>query len=138
MNTCNEIGSPGNRSAAYIKWLLANKLLAHTDKTKLMLFTPRPVSVLRDITFNGEILKWVDEFRYLGLILDNEISFNKHINHVCQGLSKAHGVLRASSNLLPFPSIKTLFYALSLSKLSSTLVIWGGVPFNTKTGHHIT
>jgi len=114
------------------RWLLANKLVAHTDKTKLMLFTPRPVSVLREITFNGTILQWVDEFRYLGLILDNKISFNKHINLVCQGLSKAQGVLRALSKVLPFPSLKTLFYALSLSKLSSTLVIWGGVPFNRK------
>jgi hypothetical protein len=114
------------------RWLLDNKLVAHTDKTKLMLFTPRPVSVLRDITFNGTILQWVDEFRYLGLILDNKISFNKHINYVCQGLSKAHGVLRALSNVLPFTSLKTLFYALFVSKLSNTLVIWGGVPFNTK------
>ena len=114
------------------RWLLKNRLVAHTDKTKLMLFTPRPVYFLRDITFNGKVLEWVDDFKYLGLTIDNKFSFNKHINYVCQGLSKSHGVLRALSSVLPFPSLRTLFYSLSLSKLSNTLLIWGGVPFNSK------
>jgi hypothetical protein len=119
-------------SADLSRWLLVNKLVAHTDKTKLMLFTSRPVVAPRNITFNGSILDWVDDFRYLGLILDNKMSFKKHITSVCQGLSKAHGVLHALSFILPFSSLKTLFYSLFISKFSNTLVIWGGVPLCTK------
>ncbi len=113
-------------------WLKKNRLVAHTDKTKLMLFTHRPVSFPREITFNGTVLEWVDYFRYLGLIIDNKFSYNKHITYVCQGLSRAHGVLRALSSVLPLPSLRTLFYSISVSKLSNTLVIWGGVSSNSK------
>ena len=60
-----------------------------------MLFTPKIHPILPDIMFNGVVLEWTDHIRYLGVILDNKLSFDRHISSVCQKLNKARGAVNA-------------------------------------------
>ena len=73
-------------------WLKNDKLIPNVQKTKLMLFTPRPVGELPDVFFNGFKLEWVSSIRYLGIIIDNKLSFTSQSNQVYLKLSKMQGV----------------------------------------------
>ena len=70
-----------------------------------MLFTPSIHPTLPDIMFNGVVLEWTDHMRYLGVILDNKLSFDPHISSVYQKLNKDKGALLngGALNLVIFP-----------------------------------
>jgi hypothetical protein len=78
-------------------WLQVNSLFLNATKTESMLFgTHSKLSKNKyfDVTYNGKSLKRVDNFKYLGIIFDEAITWSPHIQHM---LSKA-GKLTSSSN----------------------------------------
>ena len=44
-----------------------NKLTANTYKSKLIYISKRTPAQLPDIYYNGQVLEWVDKFKYLGV-----------------------------------------------------------------------
>ena len=90
-----------------------------------MLFTPKIHPILPDLMFNGIVLEWTDHIRYLGVILDNKLSFDRHISSVCQKLNKARGVLNALSSNLSRESMVTIYYSLAYSQVVQSVIIWG-------------
>ena len=63
-------------------WLSNNKLEPNERKTKIMLLTPKTVSALPQICFKDTVLEWVDEFKYLGMYIDNKLNFSSHASFV--------------------------------------------------------
>ena len=82
------------------EWLKNNKLVPNVSKTKLMMITPRPFGELPDIYFNGSKLEWVSSTKYLGIIIDNKLSFIPQACEVYMKLSKLHGVFYSISPLV--------------------------------------
>ena len=109
-------------------WLRNNKLIPNVTKTKLMLFTPRPVDVLPDIYFDGVKLEWVTNIKYLGIVIDNKLSFAPHSTEVFHKLSKIQGVFYSLSSLVPQSTLVTLYYSLVYPILIQNIIIWGGIP----------
>ena len=67
------------------KWCSTNGIMANTDKTKLMLFGSRKsVDKLPDfeIMLNETALKKVNSYKYLGITLDGQLKYDKHIQKV--------------------------------------------------------
>ena len=62
------------------RWLDNNRLIANIEKTKLMMITNKSVEYLPDILFKGVRLDWVQSIKYLGLYIDNNLTFNFHID----------------------------------------------------------
>ena len=109
-------------------WLRNNKLIPNVTKTKLMLFTPRPVDVLPDVYFNGVKLEWVTSIKYLGIVIDNKLSFTLQSTEVFHKLSKIQGVFYSLSSLVPQSTLITLYYSLVYPVLIQNIIIWGGIP----------
>lgn len=107
-------------------WLNRNKILAHQDKTKLMLVTPRPYPNLPDIYFNNTTLEWVGTFKYLGITLDRKLSFKEHISITCNKLARVRGVIYSLSGLLPLHTLRNVYYSLAYPHVIQSIVIWGG------------
>lgn len=96
-------------------WLRVNKLVAHKDKTKLTYFGARPVAVLPVIQFNGVVLKWVSQIKYLSVILDNKLSFAPNIKLIFKKLSKTQGAIFAVRKLLPRSALIKLLFCINIS-----------------------
>ena len=73
-------------------WLNENNLLVNTDKTKLMIITPRHINHLPDIYFNNTLLEWVSNMKILGIYIDRNLNFISQADDVCRRLSRMHGV----------------------------------------------
>lgn len=68
-------------------WCRANYLTVNTSKTKCMLFSVKvdsPVAEkLKDsLLFNGQVLEFVNLYRYLGVELDSKLSMETHVNNI--------------------------------------------------------
>ena len=69
------------------EWLSTNKLILNLKKTEFMVFGTHQRLCRQDtdgahITWGGESMKHCDAFKYLGVVLDNSLSFNLHIDYV--------------------------------------------------------
>ena len=73
------------------RYLKVNMLVPNLSKSKLMLFS-RNQSNLPDIRFDNEIIEWVKEYEYLGLILTSSMFFGPHIDKVCTQVSQYIGI----------------------------------------------
>lgn len=62
------------------EWGAANKLKFNIEKTKCALFTRRLKYDKPKIEFEGKVIELSNSFKYLGLIIDNKLSWREHIN----------------------------------------------------------
>ena len=96
-------------------WFKANKLTLNVDKTKFMIFgTNRTLDKFHDVqlTFNDNIIERVDEFKYLGVKLDSNLSWSAHIDYMCKNVSKRTGIIKRMKYFLPRQTIVMLSNAL--------------------------
>ena len=110
------------------EWLRSNKLIPNVNKTKLMMFTPRPVDDLPDIFFDGKKLEWVSDIKYLGMTIDNKLNFTLHTQEVYRKLSKYQGIFYSLSSLLPQSTLLSMYYSLVYPVIIQNVIVWGGVP----------
>ena len=66
-------------------WCRWNQLTVNTSKTKCMLFGSKrflDVRMLPKITLSGNIIQFVENFKYLGVILDNKLNLRLHAQNI--------------------------------------------------------
>ena len=78
--------------------------------------------------FSGGVIEWVSEFKYLGLILTNKLSFGKHISKVMLNVSRITGMIRSVCDSLPRSVLFKLYQALALPHINLHVEIWGSAP----------
>ena len=79
------------------QWLHYNKLVLNMKKTEFMTFGTRQRLARQkcdetDISLNGQSIKHTDTFKYLGVVLDDTLSFNDHVDYVRMKVSKILGM----------------------------------------------
>ena len=71
-------------------WCKCNGIKANTDKTKVMVFGSQPMLKNMpsfEITIDGTPLQTVTAYKYLGITLDSQLKYDKHINKVISNVS---------------------------------------------------
>ena len=117
-----------NKDLALIyDWLCANRLSVNASKTEFIVFRPpRHCSDVRIILkLHHPTIFESFKIRYLGLILDNKLSWKPHIAELSKKLGRGVGMLY---KIRPFCSdsvMRTLYYSLFNSHLCYGLVVWG-------------
>ena len=112
------------------KWLLGNQLKVNTSKTKFMLFHPRSkiwgnLSTMKLKIGQSEYLEKVEQYKYLGLIIDSQLTWAPHIKHLTSKLAKTIGVLFRTRHYLNRQSLFIIFNSLFLSHLRYGIICWG-------------
>ena len=109
-------------------YLEFNCLVPNASKSKLMMFSSRTAIELPDFIFSGGTIEWVTEFKYLGLIVTNKLSFTKHISKVALNVSRVTGMVMCVRDFFPRSILIRLYYALALPHVNLHLEIWGAAP----------
>lgn len=79
------------------------------------------------LSLNSVQMKNKVETRFLGILLDKNLSFKSHYSYISTKLSKSLYVLQRASKLLPVKDLKTLYTALFLPYINYGLLAWGGI-----------
>ena len=74
--------------AAVASWFQKNKLIINKTKTKQMMFGKGRNLNQHRTTINRAQIEQISSFRYLGLILDDQLKFKDQINYVKEKLLK--------------------------------------------------
>ena len=109
-------------------WLKANKLSLNVAKTELMIIGSRQrLSAQCDdveIRIDDQIIKRVDHTKSLGLTIDAQLSWGKHVEEICKKVSSAIGALK---RVRPFISKETaiqIYNALIMPHFDYCSPVW--------------
>ena len=126
-------------------WLRVNKLSLNVGKTKFMIFHKKGKK-LHDLSLsmNGVTLERVQSFTFLGLTVDENISWKMHINKISSKIARTIGILSRLKRFLPKSVLIIIYNSLILPYLNYCLLCWGYVCTNRlfslqkKAVRHIT
>ena len=128
-NNLSEVAASINNELSCVQeWLLINKLSVNVNKTKFMIFhhPQRKIEhLVPALELNSEPLERVSEFNFLGLTLDEHISWKPHVQKIANKISRIIGILRRLKNILPTPVLITLYNTLILPHFHYGLLNWG-------------
>ena len=107
-------------------WLKRNKLSLNVQKTKLMIFHRKQKQINElNILIDGIAIERVESFNFLGLIIDEGLSWKKHTDVVKNKISKVVGILYRLNNIFPKNILQTLYNSLIASYINYGLFLWG-------------
>lgn len=108
------------------RWFLANKLTLNFDKTFLLNFTASRQSTHHlQIGYNNNYINEINCTKFLGLHIDNTLSWKHHIEHMIPKLSSACFAIRTLKFLKSINILKSVYFAYFHSIMSYGLIFWG-------------
>ena len=113
-------------------WLLANRLSVHyMDKTQFMLVQApnkknraTTSSKFRLVMGNHEIER-TNNYKYLGILIDDKLSWDLQVSKLCSKLSSVCGVLSKVRHYLDRESLMLIYNSLFDSRLRYGILAWG-------------
>ena len=118
-----------NESNSFFDWLVSNKLTLNYKKTKYMIIsrkgTPKKSLKKVNLNINKNNIKQIDTMKYLGVLLDNMLKWDKHLQNLLTKLSIANGIFYKIRNLVPSKILLLLYNALVDSYLRYSIMSWG-------------
>ena len=108
-------------------WFKGNKLSLNVKKSNYVIFKPRQRREEFDlnIEINGHKMIRVKEVTFLGVIFDENLSWQPHISHIAGKISKSVGIIGRSSPCLTKLALKTLYYSLVYAYFQYCIIVWG-------------
>ena len=109
-------------------WLAVNKLSLNVKKTKYVIFhaiNKKFEDVVPDLEINGIPLERVKSFNFLGLLLNENISWKPHIDLLSNKLAQCAGVLNKLKRFLPIHILRTLYFSMVQSRIMYCILTWG-------------
>lgn len=127
----NELFRIINRELTLIEeWFKCNKLSLNTNKTKYTLFVKPskrddlPLK-LPDLKINKNTIKRQSTMNFLGVCLDESLSWKEHIKIIENKISKHIAIIYRAKHLLNLPCLKLLYFSFVHSYLTYCNIVWG-------------
>ena len=73
---------------------------------------------------NGVNIEAVKNFKFLGVYLDDKLSYEHHINHVINKISRHSGILYKIRKNLPDKALLNYYYAFIYPYISYNVEVW--------------
>ena len=125
---CADLIKNANLTLRKLKdWFDANKLTLHIGKTSFTIFHAhnKSHSCYDSFSFDGSEIFKSPFTKYLGLIIDENLSWRHHINDLCKRLLKYIGIFYQIRNTLPTETAIQIYYSFIYSQLSYAIEIYG-------------
>ena len=106
-----QINNEPNRLHA---WFNVSKLSLNISKTSYMMFSNSKSTQTFSISINCVNIRRVCAVKYLGVYIDDNLNWKRHITYVCNKLSKSISILYKACQTLNTNAIKTLYCSLIL------------------------
>ena len=96
-----------------VQWLRANKISLNVNKTEIVVFRSPTKQIYKNLNFrlSGQEIEPKRCTKYLGVIIDEHLSFNEYMNTLKQKLNRANGILAKLRYYVTAEVLKTIYYA---------------------------
>jgi hypothetical protein len=107
-------------------WLKANKLVLNINKTKYMIFhTPQRKITPPKLHINNFPIQRVQDFNFLGITINQHMTWKTHIQKISTKIAKTNGVLNKLKNHVPNYILLKIYHSLILPHLNYGILVWG-------------
>lgn len=113
----------------YYTWLCYNKLSVNVNKTVYMIIKQKNKQKSDiNVFLNGEKLKEVQTYKYLGLNLTNDLNWNVHVNAIIKKIVPMVSAIKRCTDCLNKNSRRLLYNSFILPQIRYLIPCWGGLP----------
>ena len=106
-----------------------NKLSLNVNKTTCIIFTPLTKSISSgktSINLQGTDIPFCNSTKFLGVIIDKNLTWQSHINFICNKIGKGVGIIIKLRSILPSYILKMIYNSIILPYISYCNIAWGG------------
>jgi len=114
-------------------WIKANRLILNQSKTHYLISHSSSRIPNIDVELDNQIIKRVEEAKFLGVILDSRLMWKSHINEIKVKLSKVSGMLYKVRDYMNLDNLKQLYLSLAYPHILYCSAVWSGA---SKTSLH--
>ena len=119
---------------AVSNWFKQNQLSLSVEKTFTMFVGSKhrleQIDTYPVLLLNDQVLQRKEEATYLGLIIDNRLTWDAHIDNLCKKLRPKVGIFSRLRHILPYDTMHMVYMAIIQSRLDYGLTIWGNAKCN--------
>ena len=128
-NTKEEITSKGTQIMTQLNaWFKANKLTLNSGKSNFIVFrsNKNPTTNLPEkINFENTSINRSETSKYLGVTLDEHVTWNQHIIEVCNKLKRYFKLFYSIRNFVNKNQVKIIYYSFIYSQIKYGITTFG-------------
>jgi hypothetical protein len=114
-------------------WFKINQLALNYNKTQYLHFNSKNITDCSlKLNFKGNYIKKSSQTKFLGLIIDDTISWKTHIDTTMSKLNTACFAIRMIQPLMSTETLRMAYFAYVHSILSFGIIFWGNQPHSDK------
>ena len=107
-------------------WLVANRLALNISKTNFVLFSARNKPTMNiTILLNKQAIAEKGYVKYLGILIDSQLTFKHHIQSVVKKLAQVIGSMNRIRNCIDSTVSKMIYHSLIYPFLLYGVPVWG-------------
>ena len=114
-----------------IPYLSSINLVINIKKTQFLIFKSRNMNttnIFENILINGEIIQSIKNYKYLGVVIDENLNWKNHVEKIANTISPYIGILRRLRYYVDYKTLLLIYYAHIESHLTYVLPVWGAAP----------
>lgn len=109
----------------FLQWCEINFFSVNLEKSNYLFFNSKPELTKNfQILLDGEQLDRVTATKYLGVLLDDELSFDEHIDSMCKKLHAAIFVLKVLARFCDLSVLIVVYHSLFVSHIQYCINAW--------------
>ena len=110
---------------ALIRWVNSNGLLLNLKKTNYMLFSSQRTVQNLNLVLNNVPIQRVSEARFLGVIVDDKLTWTHHIKTLKSKMSRYIGIMYRIKSSIPLAVRIQIYHSFVQCHLNFCSLVWG-------------
>ena len=108
-------------------WLNLNRLALNISKTNFVIFRTQQKKIDHNVTLilNRKAIEQKRFVKYLGLLVDEHLTWEEHINGISKRISRSIGIITLLRSSMDIDLLVNLYYSLVYSHLIYGIHVWG-------------
>jgi hypothetical protein len=108
------------------KWFKVNQLALNYNKTQYLQFnTKNSMDYALKLNCKGNYVKISSQTKFLGLIIDDSLSWKAHTDHIMSKLNIACFIIRTIQPIMSTETLRMVYFAYVHSFISFRIIFWG-------------
>ena len=113
-----------NEIANVTEWLISNRLSPNSKKSCYLTFSLIKSNHHTNIKINGQPIEERTKAKYLGVFIDNKLTWKDHLKHINCKLRKGTGTLYKIRDFVPRNILKSLYYSFIQPYVDYNILDW--------------